>query len=331
MRHRTLPALLLALVAPAAAEPPPGFACRGHEPEWNLRIDASRATLATLDTRGLAQTGLDGRLQETDGRTAFFVYRGRAGAAGADLVAVITREACVDTMADAAEGGGPADYTARVSLPDGATRQGCCTIMPAAAPPPADAALPRPVVAAAAPAPSTPAPAPQPGALPAAKGGITALVLPDGQACQQTGKGATATVRGQRVNFDCGRWGGDTVGLVGPLSVGTGGLLTAQKAVIDWRESGSAPRPIETTAVRVSEIALTDGLTCRFSGTGASLAFEGRRASYTCGMRDGDTIALLGDLEPVEGGFRIVRARIAQGESGFALRSSETILVTAPR
>ena len=48
-------------------------------------------------------------------------------------------------------------------------------------------------------------------------------------------------------------------------------------------------------------------------------------------MKDGDTVALLGDLEAVEGGFRIVRARIAHGESGFTLRSSETILVTAPR
>ena len=38
--------------------------CRGHEPEWNLRIDGSAATLATLDARGLSQTGLLGRLSE---------------------------------------------------------------------------------------------------------------------------------------------------------------------------------------------------------------------------------------------------------------------------
>ena len=60
-------------------------------------------------------------------------------------------------------------------------------------------------------------------------------------------------------------------------------------------------------------------------------AFEGRRASYTCGMKDDDTVALLGDLEPAEGGFRIARARIAQREQGFALVSSEPILVAAPR
>ncbi|HYN02197.1 MAG TPA: hypothetical protein VE359_07115, partial [Vicinamibacteria bacterium] len=66
-------------------------------------------------------------------------------------------------------------------------------------------------------------------------------------------------------------------------------------------------------------------------GKGATLAFEGQRATYTCGMKDGDTVALLGDLAAAEGGFRIVRARIAGGESGFTLRSSEPILVTAPR
>ena len=46
-------------------------------------------------------------------------------------------------------------------------------------------------------------------------------------------------------------------------------------------------------------------------------------------MKDGDTIALLGDLEAAEGGFRIVRARITQGAQGFTLASSEPILVTA--
>ena len=33
----------------------------------------------------------------------------------------------------------------------------------------------------------------------------------------------------------------------------------------------------------------------------------------------------------MEGGFRILRARIAQGAQGFTLVSSEPILVTAPR
>jgi hypothetical protein len=169
------------------------------------------------------------------------VYRGRAQASSPDLVAVITRESCADTMADAAEGGGVQEYTARVSFPEGDARVGCCA-RPAAEAPAATATEPpaaSPVAAAA-------SGRPEPG------GEIVAVELSGGTLCRSTGKGAT-------------------------------------------------------------------------------LAFEGRRASYTCGTRDGDTVALLGELQPAEGGFRIVRARLRHADGGFTLRSSETILVTALR
>jgi len=186
------------------------------------------------------QTGFAGRLQEIDwARPLFLVYRGRAEASGADLVAVITREACLDTMTDATERGGASDHTARVSLLGGEVRLGCCT------------------------APRVPE-ALRPPAVPAPSG--TATTVP---------------------------------GIAG------GGEVTA--------------------------LTLPDGVVCRSVGKGATLAFEGRRASFTCGVKDGDTVALLGDLEAVSGGFRIVRARIAQGERGFKLVSSEPILVTSPR
>jgi hypothetical protein len=260
------------------------------------------------------------------------VYRGRADAPAGDLVAVLTREQCLDTMADAVEGGGASDHTARVSLPDGEVRLGCCAVprVPVATtPPPAPVAAPvaapaaTPVAAPHVLAPSTPGVA--------AGGEITALTLPDGTVCQSTGKGATLAFDGRRLNFDCGSSGVDRLGLLGPLTLGPGGLLQVQKAEITWTEGLSSVRKAETTLGRASEIALGDGLTCRLTGRGATLAFEGRRASFTCGMKDGDTVALLGDLEAAEGGFRIVRARITQGAQGFALASSEPILVTAPR
>jgi uncharacterized membrane protein len=341
MLQRALAALLLGLAAPVAAEPPPVLVCRGHEPEWSLRIDGSRATLATLGAGGLTQTALDGHLQEAGGRVPSYVYRGRMGTSGADLVAVITREVCADTMADAAEGGGPAEYSARVSLPEGALHLGCCAIPATVAPAPESRPETPPVATEPPPvAPPPPAPAPRARAStetsaerPPASGEITALVLPDGRTCQRVDKQPipTPVYHGQRVNFDCGRRGGDTVALIGPLEAGTDGLLAARKALIEWRQDLNAPPPVETTAARVSEVTLADELTCRLAGTGATLAFEGRRASYTCGMKDGDTVALLGDFEPVEGGFRIVRARIAHGEGGFMVRSLEMILVKGPR
>ncbi len=338
MLHGAPVVLLLAFAAPLAVAELTVLVCRGHEPEWSLRIDGPMATLATLDAGGLQQTGLTGRLQEAGGRETSFVYRGRLATSGADLVAVITKEPCAETMADAAEGGAPAGYSARLSLPDGEVRLGCCTIAAPAAPP-AEASSPAPpaesVPPAGAPTPApatTPAPLPvATSSLPPASGEIIALALPDGRTCQRTSKRDTTTYEGQRINFDCGRRGGDTVALVGALTFGPEGLLTAQKALIEWRDSGNAPPPIETTPARVTEVALSDPLTCRRAGTGADFAFEGRRVNYTCGMKDGDTVALLGDPEPVEGGFRIVRARIAQDETGFVLRSSETIVVAAPR
>jgi hypothetical protein len=256
-------------------------------------------------------------------------------------VAVITREACAGATADAREGGGPADFSARVSLPDGETRVGCCRVEPVARPAePSPAASPVATVpSAAAPQSVTEprAPAPAPAAPPASAaisspgGEITTLVLADGRTCSRTDKWGTTTFKGQRLHFDCGLWGGDTVGMVGALTAGPEGFLGAQKAVIAWRESEAAARPIETTSAKASEVRLADALTCRAAGTGATPAFEGRRVTYTCGVKDGETVALLGDLEPVEGGFRIVRGRIGHSETGFVLRSSDAILVTAPR
>jgi hypothetical protein len=321
--------LLATVAARLAAEPAAVLVCRGHEPEWNLRIDGSAATLATLGTQGLVQTGFEGRLLEIGwGRPPFSVYRGRAEASGGDLVAVITREACLDTMAEAAEGGGSSDFTARVSLPGGEVRLGCCSVpqAPEPAAPPA-AVAPAPATSPAGPVP----PSPAWGSAVAAGGEISALTLTDGTVCRSTGKGATLAFEGQRLNFDCGSSGVDRVGILGPLAIGPEGLLVASRAEIAWNEGLTSVRKAEPALARASEIALADGLTCRFAGKGATLAFEGRRASFTCGMKDGDTVTLLGDLEPVGGGFRIVRARIAHGESGFTLRSSEPILVTAPR
>jgi uncharacterized membrane protein len=320
MLRRLVPVLLqlplLATATSAAGEPPAVLVCRGHAPEWSLRIDGSAATLATLGTRGLTQTAFDGRLQEASwARPPFSVYRGRAEGSGADLVAVITREACLDTMADATEGGGSSDHTARVSLPGGEVRVGCC-------------AAPRAAAASSAPVAPSSAPA---AAAPGAGGELTALTLPDGTTCRSTGKGATLAFEGRRLNFDCGTSGVDKVGLLGPVAIGPEGMLTVQWAEIAWSEGFFSVRKAKPALARASEIALADGLTCHLAGTGATLAFGGRRASYTCGTKDGDTVALLGELEPAEGGFRIAQARIAHGESGFALRSSETILVTAPR
>lgn len=83
--------------------------------------------------------------------------------------------------------------------------------------------------------------------------------------------------------------------------------------------------------MRVLEIVFSDGLACRSSGAGATVAFGGRRAAFTCGTREGASVVLLGDPEPADGGLRVTRARVVTGDGGFTLAGEESPLVALPR
>ncbi len=309
-------ALLLAAplvsVAPTTEAPAPKVLCRGAAPAWSLDVEGASATLVLP---GLPPRALEGRLVEArGGRLPFFVYR--AGSGAGDVVAVINAEACHDATADESAKGGISTHTARLSLPSGEALEGCCRLEHAP-------------VAQAAPASSSPAPPPAAGA-PRPTGSITAVALPDGTVCRaddrtQLGPG------GRRVSFECGTAGVDVVALLGPLAAGPEGLLVAQRAELAWNEGEHSVRREAGTPVRVSEIAFSDGLTCRSAGAGATIAFGGRRAAFTCGTREGARVVLLGDLEPLEGGFRATRARVVTGDGGFTVAAEESLLVAAPR
>jgi hypothetical protein len=300
--------LLLAPVAPA-----PIVACRGVEPSWSLRLEGAAAAMAI---HGLPSRALDGRLVESSGRgLPFFVYRAKSGADG-DLVALITAEACRDATTARSGSDGISTHTARISLASGEVLMGCCRFEGAPA-------------AEAGPAPSAPAPSPAEG-IPAATGSITALALPDGTVCR-AGDRALLGPGGRLLTFECEPSGVDVVALLGPLAAGPGGLLLAQRAELAWNEGEYSVRREASTPVRVSEISFSDGLTCRSSGSGATVAFGGRRAALTCGTLAGARVVVLGDLEPVEGGLRATRARVVAGADGFSVAGEESLLVTLPR
>ena len=168
-------------------------------------------------------------------------------------------------------------------------------------------------------------------------GEITSLILPDvSRSAGALGRERRWRSNGEPLTFDCGPSGVDIAGPPPVRSLGPGGMLAAKEgggSTSSTRGLFSGAQGGAHTVARASEIALADGLTCRFAGKGATLAFEGRRASFTCGMKDGDTVTLLGELEPIEG-------EIFAGSSGpgsptaraaSPLRSSEPILVTVPR
>lgn len=332
-----VPALVASQEAPRP-DPPTSLLCRGNEPFWLLRIEGERARHSVLRGAETAERELVGEARSLDwSRPPLLVWRGREHAgAGGDLVAFVTRESCQDTMADVAS-----PYTARVSAPDGTVLLGCCaaiarggTLAPAGEPaapavpaaPPAAAAPAAPTAAASDVAPAANAPPPAPLA---PVGAVTAVELPDRRLCRPPEK--PIEVPGRRLTFECGRIVTDVIGLAGGLEPDADLGFVAERVRAVQGELGWEFLNAEPTAVRVVEIRLDEGLTCHSTGKGATLAFGGQRANYSCGLVAGETIALLGDLVPAAGGFRITRAVIVQGPDGFALKESAPILVAAPR
>ena len=94
---------------------------------------------------------------------------------------------------------------------------------------------------------------------------------------------------------------------------GTIGLL--------WLLSLSRPRHPE------AEPETTEGLRCRFAGTGATLAFAGKRLNFTCGEVAGNEVGLLGDVASGDRGWEIEKATMTRTEAGFAVQSTETVWV----
>jgi uncharacterized membrane protein len=137
-RSRASRALLAAFAATLAAngaaraeiaieELPVAYSCSGNEPFWRLVIEGPKATYTAM---GADAGSLQGSFRTLD-YAGLFVYRGGDGKGG-ELVAFILQQSCVDTMAEAAEGGGEMPFAVGISLPGGDARIGCCRPLDAA-------------------------------------------------------------------------------------------------------------------------------------------------------------------------------------------------------
>jgi uncharacterized membrane protein/invasion protein IalB len=107
----------------ASAPLPRNYRCLGQEPFWNLAISGDQARYAELGDEGEGRELLGQTRSMAYVAVPTFAWRGRSADDAADLIAFITRERCQDTMADRP----PYAYTARISLPNGDTRYGCCS------------------------------------------------------------------------------------------------------------------------------------------------------------------------------------------------------------
>jgi hypothetical protein len=162
--------------------------------------------------------------------------------------------------------------------------------------------------------------------------------LVDGSICTFAGDNPVV-VGGQRVNFICGGstqalmgdfntnqplWTADKVNLQGnPPTVqsrqtlGIGGVTAAAGTATPTPTS--TPTPAASTSIR-----LPDGTLCQWSGSGATVAFNGQRANYNCGTRpDGGTTVILG-IPTFQNNVWRVNVGIVDVTSGQAtLRSSQ--------
>ena len=150
------------------------------------------------------------------------------------------------------------------------------------------------------------------------------IELPDGTRCFFAGSGATLAFEGKRLNYTC-EVEGQEVGLLGDLQPSEG-AWTVEKAIIGHGDSGFSLKALEQVDMIIAYIELADGTQCLFAGSGATLAFDGKRLNYTCEV-EGQEVGLLGDLRQSEGVWTAEKAIIGHDDSGFTLKESEDVTI----
>ncbi|HEY1294795.1 MAG TPA: hypothetical protein VGJ60_17080, partial [Chloroflexota bacterium] len=159
--------------------------------------------------------------------------------------------------------------------------------------------------------------------------------LDDNTTCTPAQPPDNVTINGQTINYTCGR---SIEGLIGDFNT-TNPLWTIDKVILQQNTSTPAVQERKTEnvtgvltqnaspAVQATSITLPDGSVCQFSGTGATLTFNGQRATYNCGTTpSGGTSVILGNPTQQNGTWVIQQAVLAPASGGgFTQQSSQTI------
>lgn len=131
----------------------------------------------------------------------------------------------------------------------------------------------------------------------------TTLVLPDGTACAWAGEGATLAFDGKRVNYTCSESTEAIIALLGDPTPSDSGVWSVEQATIKHGSDGFTLESSATVTFRAATLDLADGATCAFAGTGATMAFDGKRLNYTCGEPADELVGIIGDLSAGEAGL----------------------------
>lgn len=113
----------------ATSQAPVRLHCQGNEPFWSLYIDGNTAAYRILVGATEPQEQVfNGEYRWLNHlKPRLLVWRGAPTASGSDLVAFISEQKCIDTMADPEESK-PFTHTAWVSTPDHQALVGCCRL-----------------------------------------------------------------------------------------------------------------------------------------------------------------------------------------------------------
>ena len=139
------------------------------------------------------------------------------------------------------------------------------------------------------------------------------IVLPDRRVCTYVGPQPRSL--GDPVTYTCT----DGRGLRGEVRIDSLNYITVDREGPENRDRDAI---VESQDIRflVQEIVLADGTVCRHAGIGATLAFDGKRLSHSCGPNAG----LIGDIDIQAGGvFRVEKAQL----NGSQLVSSEMVTI----
>lgn len=121
---------------------------------------------------------------------------------------------------------------------------------------------------------------------------IDGIDLESGMVCLHAGEGATLAFDGERLTYTCDDPAAPMVGLLGDLAADDL-TITVNQATIAHGADGFVLDARVPVALRADRLVLEDGTVCLFAGEGATLAFDGDRANYTCGSPE---LVLLGGL-----------------------------------
>ena len=147
------------------------------------------------------------------------------------------------------------------------------------------------------------------------------IVLPDGTECYWAGLGATLAFEGKRLNYTCG----DTLGLIGDITIANGTSITLETATIDGTTiTGSTPQTLNITSVM-----LTDGTTCTSAAAdGLSRAIQDKPLDYFC--NNSDTAAgLTGAITATNGVLSVDRITQEGFDRGYGETMTISTLTTA--